>query len=113
MRNGRDFTKVFDPKGRLIAVLNFNNMVPVSDAVITPADLRIREGDDKPTRSYKMLMRNQVDWCNAHAVEISRKASKLYHIATERPDEFRALVRRCCDFRRLEDVLASYTAEGE
>ena len=112
MRNGRDFTKVFDPKGRLIAVLNFNNMVPVNDSVITPADLRIRESDDKSTRSYKILMRNQIEWCNAHMEEISRKASKLYGIVTQRPEAFRSLVRRCCDFKKLEDVLANYSPDG-
>lgn len=39
MRNGRDLTKVFDPKGRLIAVLNFNNMIPVNADVIQAVDL--------------------------------------------------------------------------
>ena len=105
MRNGRDFTKVYDPNGRLIAVLNFNNMIPVDDTVVTRANLRIERRDDGQTRAYKLLMRNQIDWCNAHADEIRRKASKLYRIVTETPEKYRALVGRCCNFRRLEEVL--------
>ncbi|MEE1158763.1 MAG: type III toxin-antitoxin system ToxN/AbiQ family toxin [Atopobiaceae bacterium] len=107
MRNGRDFTKVFDPKGRFIAVLNFNNMIPVDYSVIRAVDLRAKASDKEDERAYKALMRNQVEWCNAHADEIVRKANKLYDIVTERPEQFHGLVRRCCDFRRLESVLDS------
>ena len=107
MRNERDFTKVFDPKGRLIAVLNFNNMIPVDSSVIRAVDLRAKASDKADERAYKALMRNQVEWCNAHADEIVRKANKLYDIVTEHPEQFRGLVRRCCDFRRLESVLDS------
>ena len=105
MRNDRDFTKVFDPKGRLIAVLNFNNMLPVDETVVVPVDLKVGSDDDGALRSYKILMRNEIEWCNAHADEIARKAARLYRIVTERPEKYRALVRRCCDFKRLEAVL--------
>jgi protein AbiQ len=107
MRNGRDFTKVFDPKGRLIAVLNFNNMIPVDSSVIWAVDLGARGSDGADERAYKALMRNQVEWCNAHADEIVNKANKLYFIVTEHPEKYRGLVRRCCDFKRLESVLDS------
>ncbi len=56
MKNGRDFTKVFDPKGRLIAVLSFNNMAPVDQSVAHKVDLRVSPMDDSPTRAFKLLM---------------------------------------------------------
>lgn len=98
MRNGRDLTKVFDPKGRLIAVLNFNNMIPVDSGVIQAVDLGAKESDGAEERAYKALMRNQIEWCNAHAGEIVGKANRLYSIVMERPEKFRGLVGRCCDF---------------
>ncbi len=107
MKNGRDFTKVFDTKGHLIAVLNFNNMVPVDQSVAHKVDLRISPVDDASLRSFKMLMRNQIDWCNAHRDEIVRKANKLYDIVTTCPEKYRALAKRCCNFKRLEHVLDS------
>ena len=105
MRNGRDFTKVYDPKGKLIAVLNFNNMIPVNREVVDEVDLVFRKQDDASMRAYKMLMRNQIDWCNTHADEIIRKANKLYRIITMDADKYRGLARRCCNFVRLEAVL--------
>lgn len=105
MRNGRDFTKVYDPKGKLIAVLNFNNMIPVDETVLKRVNLRIEKNDDAQTRAYKNLMRNQIDWCNAHAEEIILKARRLYRIVTEMPEKYRGLTRRCCNFKRLEGVL--------
>lgn len=107
MRNGRDFTKVFDPKGRLIAVLNFNNMIPVNSEVVSAIDLGIRASDSADDRAYKFLMRNQIEWCNAHADEIVRKANKLYAIVTEQPEKYHGLVKRCCDFKRMEAALDS------
>lgn len=109
MRNDRDFTKVFDPKGRLIAVLNFNNMLPVDYTVAQRIDLRDSVDDDAPTRAYKNLMRNEIEWCNAHANDIARKAAKLYRIVTEKPAKYHSLVKRCCDFKRLEEVLDKRT----
>ena len=34
MKNSLDFSRIVDGKGKLIGVLNFNNMVPVTKAVI-------------------------------------------------------------------------------
>lgn len=105
MHNGRDFTKVFDQKGKLIAVLNFNNMIPVDKSVIRAVDLGIKPSDAADVKGYKILMQNQIEWCNAHAGEIVRKAHELYYIVTEKPRKFRGLVKRCCDFKRLESAL--------
>ena len=34
MKSGKDFSKILDKRGKLIGVLNFNNMIPVSEEVL-------------------------------------------------------------------------------
>lgn len=108
MRNDVDFTKIHDKSGKLIAVLNFNNMVPVRQDVIEEIDLRIDDADDAATRSYKALMAKELDWCRSNNEAIYRKSSKLYRMVTQSPQKSRALVKRCCNFAKLEKVLARY-----
>lgn len=105
MNNGRDFSKILDSKGKLIGVLNFNNMVPVDDSVVFPVDMIVRPGDAAEERYYKGLLNDQLDWCNDNRDVILRKADKLYRLVTERPEMVRSLVKRCCDFKKLERVL--------
>ena len=106
MRNGRDFSRVLDESGKLIGVLNFNNMIPVAEGLIRPIDMVVRKRDDAETRFYKALLNDQLDWCNANRETIARKAEKLYLLTTEHPEKARSLVKRCCDFKKLEEALA-------
>ncbi len=105
MKADRDFSKIVDRSGRLIGVLNFNNMVPVCDSVLIGVDLNPYPSDTVSERAYKELMRDQLRWCNDNRDLVRRKAAKLYSIVTERPQAARQLVNRCCDFLRLEQVL--------
>lgn len=91
-------------------MLNFNNMIPVDDRVVNRVDLRIRNADDAAEQAYKLLMRNQIEWCNVHGEEIVRKANKLYSIVTNQAEKYPGLVRRCCDFKRLEQMLDDWAA---
>jgi len=108
MKADKDFSKIIDKNGRLIGVLNFNNMIPVDDSVLLPVDLKVRPSDDAAARFYKGLLNDQLDWCNENRESIARKASKLYRIVIESPECARSLVGRCCDFRKLEEVLANW-----
>ena len=108
MRNDRDFSKIIDSSGKLIGVLNFNNMIPVCDAVLIDYDITIRKHDDRSERAYKHLLNDQLRWCNDNQDIIERKAAKLYAIVTEEPCKMRALKKRCCDFKRLEKVMAKW-----
>lgn len=105
MRSSRDFSKILDDNGKLIGVLNFNNMIPVNESVLIDIDITVRPGDSASDRAYKLLMRNQLKWCNVNRDLIRRKAAKLYRIVTERPETAYGLVKRCCDFKRLEQAL--------
>lgn len=108
MKADRDFSKIVDKNGKLIAVLNFNNMIPVTDVVLLDLDLTIHAGDASSIRAYKELMRDQLRWCNENRELIVRKARKLYQIVVEHPASARGLVKRCCDFKRLERVLEKW-----
>ncbi len=105
MKNDLDFSKMVDKNGKLLGVLNFNNMIPVDESVISAINIKIDSKDRPSEKAYKELLNNQLDWCNENADSIKKKANKLYNFVTLTPDKSRNLVRRCCDFKKLEDIL--------
>ena len=105
MNNDVDFSKIIDKNGKLLGVLNFNSMIPVDKALITVVDVDAKENDTPKDKYYKGLLKDQLFWCNDNRDNIIKKANKLYNIVTKTPDKFKNLTRRCCDFRKLEDVL--------
>lgn len=112
MRNREDFSRIIDNNGKIIGCLNFNNMIPVSKDVITPLDIVINEKDSYAEKGKKKILNIQLDWCNANKEIIFRKANKLYHLVVDTPDKMRNLTRRCCNFKKLEEVLAKYTMKN-
>lgn len=105
MKNDKDFSKMIDKNGKLIGVINFNNMIPITQNVITQIDIKVNSKDNQKDRAYKELLNDQLDWCNQNKDGIVKKANKLYKMVTETPDKSRNLTRRCCDFKKLEAVL--------
>ena len=106
MNNDKDFTKIYDKHGKLIGVLNFNLMIPVDETVVSVIDFNISPNDTPKTKAYKNLLRDQLNWCRKNREQILSKAEKLYIIVTRNPERARNLVRRCCDFVKLEGVLS-------
>ena len=51
--NKLDFQKVLDEKGKCISVLNINNMIPVTDAVLIPVDMKIHTNDSEKRNGWK------------------------------------------------------------
>lgn len=109
MKNDLDFSKMFDKKNKLIGALNFNNMIPVSENFIKPINITPNKNDSPKDKIYKELLNNQLDWCNDNVENIVKKANKLYKFVTQTPEKSRNLTRRCCNFKKLEEVLAKYT----
>lgn len=110
-----DFIKVYDEKRRdlngnlkLIGILNINNMIPVDKIVITKFDLSIHKNDDSSVKRRKELMQNQLRWCRDNFDTIQNRANKVYNIVTQCHEKNRNLIRRCCNFKKLEKVLDSY-----
>ncbi len=60
MKNGLDFHRILDSNGKLIGVLDFNNMIPVRPNVVKKIQARIEKRDDQATRKYKELMSDQL-----------------------------------------------------
>lgn len=96
---------MFDKRNKLIGCLNFNNMLPVNDDVLFLINMKIQSGDNMQERAYKALLNDQLDWCNDNYDAITIKAEKLYKIVTETPEKMKNLTKRCCNFKKLEQVL--------
>lgn len=107
MKSKRDLLKiVVDDK--LIGVLNFNSMIPVDECLLKQVDMNVHKTDSASVKHYKGMVKKQLDWCQHNQEQIINKANKLYALVTERPDDQRDLTRRCCDFKKLEQVLEKY-----
>lgn len=109
MKNDVDFSKIIDESGKLIGVLNFNNMIPVRDDVIEKMDLKIHPRDSVSIRHYKSMAIKQISFCRKNQDVIIRKANKLYRIITDGTASG-LLKKRCCKFGELEKVLAKFNS---
>lgn len=56
-------------------------------------------------------MKNQLSFCQHHQDKIVKRANRLYEIVVQYPESNRNLVKRCCDFKKLEIVLEKYLAQ--
>lgn len=108
MKNDVDFMKIFDGE-KLIAVLNFNEMIPVRPDVIQPFNMRLSPSDDEKTRHYKKMTSKQLSFCQKNQDTIVRKANRLYTMIISGKGSY-DLRKRCCDFAKLESVLSRYKA---
>ena len=106
MKNDVDFMKIFDGE-KLIAVLNFNQMIPVRPDVVQPFNMRPSNSDDERTKHYKKITSKQLSFCQKNQDAIVRKANRLYGLITSGKGSY-DLRKRCCDFSMLESVLARY-----
>ena len=105
MRGSIDFTKVYDGD-KMIGVLNFNLMLPVSDIVLQPVDLKIHRNDSESIRHYKRLCQKEIDWCRKHQDDIVNKANVLYSMYTS--DQKFSARPRCLKFPELEKACKKY-----
>ena len=114
-KNSVDFIKILHPSeknehgaNKVIGALNLNNMIPVEDSLLTPIDLNSHSSDSRSTILYKQLMKDQLNWCQSNHEIILKRANQLYNLATNHPEKNRNLVRRCCNFQKLEAALDRY-----
>lgn len=112
-----DFIKIKDSSRKdengaekTIGILNINNMIPVCDQVLKKIDLKQAVNDPRDVLNRKGLMIDQLRWCRKNYQIIENRANKVYKLVTETPEKNKNLVRRCCDFKKLEKVLDSYIA---
>ncbi len=109
MKGTIDFTKIFDEKGKLIGVLDFNMMIPVTDAQLRKLDIAIHPSDTPEIKHYKKLCQREINWCQKNSSDIINKANVLYNLYKS-GDPFQARAR-CLDFQKLEEVCRKYNAQ--
>ena len=114
-KNAVDFMRIIDETqkdengmGKIIGALNFNNMLPVENEVVFPIDIRVNHNDNNKTISHKKLLAKQLDWCQKNEDKLISHANRTYEMVTKYPDKSRNLLRRCCNFKKLETVLEKY-----
>jgi protein AbiQ len=100
MRENITFRKVRDKDGKVLAVLNLNNMIPVREEYITEIDLKIRANDEPEAIRRKKLCIKELNWCQSNQNEIERLANELYRMySSNEPFGKRKI---CLDFPALE-----------
>lgn len=107
MKNSVDFHRILDAKGKVIGVLDFNNMIPVREDILKVVDIKIHSHDDEKTKHYKNLVIDQLHFCRQNQNIIIKKAEKLYRMASKK-NVSGPLKRRCLDWKRLEELLKRF-----
>lgn len=78
MRENITLRKIRDKNGKILAVLNLNNMIPIREEYITEIDLQIKLSDSVSVRQWKKLCAKELDWCQSNSAEIEHLANELH-----------------------------------
>ena len=110
--NNAELHKI-EVENKIIGVLNFNLMIPVTDNQLTPIDLRIHEKDTASKKAWKRLCIKELSWCRKAGNDklIRDKAKNLYMLCTNE-NGFKGK-KRCLDFFKLEKVCDKYNRKHE
>ena len=106
MANNAELHKI-EAEGKLIGVLNFNLMIPVTDSQLMKVDLQIHNNDSIPVKAWKKLCIKELNWCRDNDKTIRDKAQNIYLLCTNEKQAFKGKVR-CLDFHKLETVCDNY-----
>lgn len=108
MKPRADFDKIYDKRGKLLGVLNFNLMIPIEDAQLKKVDLKIRESDCPQEKYYKQLCIDELNWCRKNEEIIVNKANNLYELC--KPESNYKGKSRSLDFEKLEMICDKYNS---
>lgn len=98
IKSGGPVLKLDDGK---LGIMGFNNMLPVPNVALIDFDF-----EDVEDEQYKLLLINQLDYCNDNRQIILNRAKTTYQKATGNNNPF--YQRVCCDFKKLERMCRSY-----
>lgn len=100
MADNITFRKITNTDGKVIGVLNINNMIPVREEYLIPFDMKIYTSDNKKQRDYKQHCMEELKWCREHEDEIVMLARELHRMVCDGiPFKKRKI---CPDYRLLE-----------
>ena len=103
-----DFDKIVDKRGKLLGVLNYNLMIPVTEKQLIKVNLKPTKTDPAKDRYYKQLCIDELNWCRKNAEIIINKANCLYRLCTENSN-YKGK-HQCLDFKKLELECQKYNA---
>lgn len=106
-----DFDKIFDKKGKMLGVLNYNLMIPVEDKQLIKVNLKQDKKDTIAEKHYKQLCVDEITWCRKNAEVIINKANCLYDLCTNNSN-YKGK-DRCLDFEKLEKECIRYNNKGK
>lgn len=98
IKSGGPVLKLDDGK---LGIMGFNNMIPVFQNSLRPFDILSIE-DEK----YKMLLLNQLRFCEKNKDVIYRRAQKVYQNTVFKRLPF--YTKECCNFAKLERKCRNY-----
>lgn len=93
-----DIFLIRDNNEKILGVINFNNMIPVTDNVIIYFNI-------KEDKNYSLLIKEHI-YCIKHSEEIINKSMKVYNLVTKYKKL--SLIKRSCDFKLLEEKAKIY-----
>lgn len=109
MKPRADFDKIIDKRGKLIGVLNYNLMVPITDEQIQRIDLGKMRTDTPADKHYKDLCIDELTWCRRNQENIVNKANVLYSLCTE-TSNYKGK-DRCLDYKKMEKICDKYNSK--
>ena len=94
-------TYITETSGKEIANLLYNNMIPVTDEVITKVNI------DTTSDTYEL---NEIRFIRKNWNTITSKAAKVYALRYDNTSKhYQFLIKTCCDFKNLETIMKDYT----
>lgn len=106
MKPRADFDKIIDKHGKLLGVLNYNLMIPVTKQQLIKVNLKINETDSVREKHYKQLCIDELNWCRKNADIIINKANCLYMLCANESN-YKGK-DRCLNFKDLEFACKKY-----
>ncbi len=110
MRPRADFDKIYNKQGKLLGVLNYNLMIPVTENQLIPLSLKPHPTDSPSEKYYKQLCIDEINWCRKHSDIIINKAHCLYQLCTT--DTNYKGKKRCLNFKKLEPTCDKYNSKS-
>ncbi len=105
MSNFIDFMKI-EVKNRLVGVINFNNMIPVTSANYEVLDLNQIQNSSEEQKYYNLLKADSI-FLNRNKDKVYRKSEKLYDYYQKGKLNLN-IMNRCCNFPLLEEKCLEY-----
>ena len=109
MRPCADFDKIVNKQGKLLGVLNYNLMIPVTEKQIIRLSLKNQSTDSPSEKYYKQLCIDEINRCRKHSNIIINKVLCLYHLCTTETN-YKGK-GRCLDFKKLELACDKYNSK--